>query len=139
MITLSILVNLIGRNPDLDGLATYYVGPGPVTRSGEPFSLDMPIVAVDTSYWPEWAGRTLLIVSDDGHVAALRIADTGNLHDAGLFYRSAYSRYFVPADSAAAWGLPHRVVADIPERTFRSIFGDSETRRVWCWVMEAAG
>lgn len=136
MIELAVLVTLIGRMPDLDGLATWYDGPGPVTRGGEAFDTAMSIVAVDDSHWPEWAGKVLLIVSDDGRVAALRIADTGYLYDAGEFYRSAYSRGYVHPENPAAWGAPYRVVVDIPEQTFRAVFGDSETRYVWCWVVE---
>ena len=135
MIELAMLINLIGRNPDLDGLATYYNGPGPVTKSGEPFTLDMQICAVDAMFWPEMAGKTLLIVSDDGRYATLRVADTGYLHDAGEFHKSIYSRGYTHPENPAASGPPYRVVVDIPELTFLAVFGDSETRRVWCWVM----
>ena len=137
MITLTLLIQLIGRNPDMDGLATYYNGPGPYTRSGELFTLDMPICAVDAMFWPEMEGKTLLIVSDDGRIASLRVADTGHLYDAGEFHRSAYSKRYVHPENPAAWGPPYRVVVDIPELAFLAVFGDSETRHVWCWVMES--
>jgi len=134
MITLSILVSMLGE-PVLDGLATYYNGPGPYTRGGNAFVLNAPICSVDDSEWELLRGKTLLIVSDDGHMATLRVDDTGWLYNAGKFYRSSYSRYFVPASDSVAHPDAWPIVVDIPERTFEAIFGDLETRHVWAWIV----
>lgn len=140
MINLAILIALIGRPPELDGLATFYNGPGPYTRSGEIFHLDMPICAVDASEWDMLEGMTLLIVSDDGHVSALRVADTGYLYAAGEFKRSTLnSRLFSPSDYPNVGGPAYSVVVDIPRLAFMTVFHDTETRHVWAWVIREEG
>ena len=137
MIQLSVIIALLGQ-PTFDGLATWYTGPGLYTRSGEPFRLDMPICAVDDLEWAALQGKALIVISDDGHVATLRVSDTGNLYAAGEFYRSVYHlHHFVPRENPAAQGPAYRVVLDIPELTFLAVFQDLETRRVWAWVVES--
>ena len=133
--TMALLFQLLG-DPALDGLATYYNGPTNTMRNGEPFVLSGATVAVDDSEWAQLQGKHLLILSDTGRYAVLRVTDTGYLNNAGEFSRSVYSRYFVKADSPAASSARHRIVVDIPKRTFFDVFGGCETQRVWAWVIE---
>jgi hypothetical protein len=133
--TMALLFQLLG-DPAFDGLATWYNGPTGIMRNGEQLRPGGATVAVDDSEWAWLQGKHLLILSDTGRYAVLRVTDTGYLYDAGDFCRSAYSRYFVPVDHVAAIGPRLHVVVDIPERTFFETFGVFDTQRVWAWVIE---
>jgi len=150
------------RPPDLIGLATSYGPPafqnGDVMRNGERLDLAAPTVAVndcrkdrngeclyewDVPYWPQWAGKTLLVfVPDCGRFWEVRVTDTGYLTSAGWFrlgIRDGIQHYWalesepealelavrvleepvVEADTIWLEEARYRVVVDFPEEFFR--------------------
>jgi len=130
---LAVVATLIGREPDLIGLSTWYDGPTALTRSGEYFNLNGDTCAVDWGIYKELVGCHMLILSSDGHAAVLRVNDSGYLYNAGLFRRSKVSDFFLPAKSPNATGKEYRVVIDIPRDTYKRIFGNSKTRLIAAW------
>ena len=143
MIEVALIVEMVTAiletSPALTGLATWYGvgdGSGAVFRNGDPFALDAPYCAVDASEWAWMRGRGLFILSESGKWRILQVADSGHLYRAGPFWRSKYSEvYFTPAE-ADGEGPALQVAVDIPLKTFESIFGTTETQRVWAWVLE---
>jgi hypothetical protein len=113
------------------GIATTYDGPGEFTRSGDVFDVDSMTCAVDDSVWNDLAGSMLLVVSDDGWGVFL-VNDSGYLDEAGVFYRSDCSKYFIRSGPHAT-GPPLKVVVDIPVGAFHRVFGDGDTRMVLIW------
>jgi hypothetical protein len=123
-----VLSSFLGA-PDLRGLATYY-DHGTVFRSGEPFHLDAGVCAVDVSEWDRLRGQMVVVLAESGHVAVLRVADTGYLYRAGVFtwgIRGMVARWWPNAAG-------ERVVLDVPRETFRKLSPDLGTVRVWVWA-----
>ena len=131
LIVLIALFSQMFGAPALNGLATWY-DHGTVTRSGEPFVWSAPTCAVDASLWDMLAGRTVLVLSENGQVTTWRVNDSGHLSEAGGFRRRSPG----PGYGATDLGDPSalRVVLDVPRDTFRMISPDGETIRVWVWV-----
>jgi len=124
------LTQVLGQ-PRLSGLATWYdycVPPACVFRSGEAWSDSSPSCAVDTSLWPELKGKRVLVLTQDCRTAILRVNDTGYLYAAGYFQRGAWT--WQPAESG------QRFVIDVPAATYRRVFGTTDTRRVWLWILD---
>ena len=99
---------------------TTHHGPSAITRSGEYFPLN---------------GAYVLIVSDTGRAAMLRVNDSGYLTNAGLFRRSKVSDYFLPVSSPVGFGRVYPVAIDLPRQAFQRIFGNTRTRLVYVWVI----
>jgi hypothetical protein len=138
--TMALLFQLLG-DPAFDGLATWYNGPTGIMRNGEQLRPGGATVAVDDSEWARLQGKHLLILSEDGRYAVLRVTDTGYLYDVGEFYRATpYSDNFINTKEwRATWresGPAYRIVVDIPEQMFWRLFETYETQRVWAWVIE---
>lgn len=52
-------------------------------RNEEPFRLDAATMAVDTGYWPAWANREAIVLTECGKLVRVRVTDTGRLASAG--------------------------------------------------------
>ena len=100
----------------MSGSATYY-DYGTVTRSGDPFDLDSLTCAVDDARWEELRGKTLVVLTESGHMTYLKVNDTGYLQK-----------------STAEWVQP--VVVDLPKGTFLRVFESLGTQHVWVWLAE---
>ena len=127
---LLILVMLLGQ-PRLVGLASHYdqcFSPACVFRNGEPWSPDAQIVAVDDSEYRELAGKQLLIVTENGRVAVLKVADSGYLYRAGYFERGPW------AWRSASAGV--QFVIDIPRDRFLAAFETLDTQLVSVFVLD---
>jgi len=126
------------RQPDLDGLATYYYEPGVRFRNEEMFDNFAPVCAVDGTLWNEMKGKTLLVQSvRDNKFAVCVVKDSGRLSSGGDWRQSrrTWKRWLRP-DDADAIGPIRRNVVDIPQRMFLESFGDLETRHVRAWVVQ---
>ena len=135
---LKTIVDIIMANlglPALVGLATYYDADSDaaVFRSGERYFASSRTCAVDASEFAKLADSWLLILSDSGASAILRVNDSGYLYRAGQFQRADNGPHFVPA--AEDRDETSRVVIDIPVETFIDIFGTNETQVVYVWKL----
>lgn len=148
--------------PNLHGLATWYdpcvrFGQGDeyqaccqrdnLMRNEQPFRLDAPTVAVDTSHWPEWNGGIAIILTEHGQLCFAEVTDTGMLYAAGWFRWGVDEldtlRYWPTTTTNIKWRAQpaYQIVADFPRGTYRGRIarishGGVDTALIRMWVVK---